>query len=242
MVKHNLFGGNLQDWITYKQETMYISNNREGLSRETLDRQGFPGIDLNWTRKFVTLHHTTMDAVHELDQIGEHLRCRGDRKFDKKHMCVKNCGIESPYVSTFSPIFSGSGVTPDSSTRARGAEGAAIGSARTCSLVLAMHRVPITQRYSGSMVVFKCWRVSPRSLTSCCRSNSDCLIVCFVVVSTKNSRTEVSYFHLLASEKSHGVRGKSWYISNISKPFVVQSFNQASLAARERWGNVSSKR
>ena len=42
MVKHNLFGGNLQDWITYKQETMYISNNREGLSRETLDRQGFP--------------------------------------------------------------------------------------------------------------------------------------------------------------------------------------------------------
>lgn len=44
MVKHNLFGGNLQDWITYisKKPYIYISNNREGLSRETLDQQGFP--------------------------------------------------------------------------------------------------------------------------------------------------------------------------------------------------------
>ena len=36
--------------------------------------RGFPSFDLNWTRKFVTLHDATMDAVHELHQIGEHLR------------------------------------------------------------------------------------------------------------------------------------------------------------------------
>jgi len=44
-----------------------------------------------------------------------------------------------------------------------------------------------------------CWKVSPRSLISCCLRNSLCLIVCFVVVSTKNSCTDVSYFQDLAN-------------------------------------------